>query len=154
MDQAGLADTERGQVLTLSCSDLGALSDAPIRGLESDQVHAVELLANVAPGVAGVVLGDPDQQQAEPAQLDVGAEPVLPVVEHRPQPQRAFQIPPAVLDLGELFVGGGQIGCGEGVVGGADNPFAVEAGIGGDRGLIDAQQPFAAGGAGVIVPSL
>jgi len=46
-----------------------------------DQVHPVELVAQVAPGVPGGVLDDPDQQQRQPAELDVAADPVLAVVE-------------------------------------------------------------------------
>jgi hypothetical protein len=49
-------------------------------------VHPVEFVAQVAPGVAGGVLGDADEQQGEPAQLDVGADAVLAVVVDRSQP--------------------------------------------------------------------
>jgi hypothetical protein len=51
-------------------------------------VHAVGLVADVAPRVAGGVLDDPDKQQGEPAQLDMAADAVLAVVEDRPQPER------------------------------------------------------------------
>src|SRR4051794_4665703 len=34
-------------------------------------------------GLAGAGLGDPDEQQGQPAQLNVGADAVLAVVEHR-----------------------------------------------------------------------
>jgi len=47
-------------------------------------MHPVELVAGVAPGVAGGVLDEADQQEREPAQLDVGTDPVFAVVEHRP----------------------------------------------------------------------
>ena len=55
-----------------------------VGGGEGDQVHAVEFVAEVAPGVAGGVVGvvgDADQQQRQPAQLDVGADAVFAVVE-------------------------------------------------------------------------
>jgi len=67
----------------LAAGERGSLGDLAVVGGEGDQVHAVEFMPGVAPGVAGGVLDDPDQQQGEPAQLDVGTDPVLPVVEHR-----------------------------------------------------------------------
>ncbi len=57
----------------------GALGDPAVGGGEGDQVHPVELMADVAPGLAGGGLGDPDEQQGQPAQLDVGADAVLAV---------------------------------------------------------------------------
>jgi len=51
-------------------------------------VHAVELVTDVAPGVAGRVLDDPDEEEREPAELDVGADAVFAVVEDRSQPKR------------------------------------------------------------------
>jgi len=48
-------------------------------------LFACSRVADVAPGVAGVVLDHPDQQQGEPAQLDVRADPVFAVVEDRAQ---------------------------------------------------------------------
>jgi hypothetical protein len=53
-------------------------------------VHPVEFVSQVAPGVAGGGLGDPDEQQRQPAQLDVGADAVLPEVVDRPQLEGAF----------------------------------------------------------------
>ncbi len=64
---------------------LRALSDSAVAGGQTDQVHPVELVADVAPGVVGDVFHHPQQQQREPAQLDVRADPVFAVVEHRPQ---------------------------------------------------------------------
>ena len=52
-----------------------------------DEVHAVELVADVAPGVACRVLNDPDEEEHEPAELDVAADAVLAVMEDRPQPK-------------------------------------------------------------------
>ena len=57
----------------------------PSLGLESDQVHAVELVAHVAPGVARLVLDSADEQEREPAELDVGADAVFAIVEDRTQ---------------------------------------------------------------------
>lgn len=68
----------------------GALRDPAVGGGEGDQVHPVEFVAQVAPGVAGGGLGDADEKQRQPAQLDVGVDAVLAVVEDQPQPQRAL----------------------------------------------------------------
>ena len=68
----------------------GALRDPAVFGGQGDQVQAVEFVAGVAPGVAGRVLDDPDEQQRQPAQLHVRADAVLAVVKHRSQPEGAF----------------------------------------------------------------
>lgn len=44
-----------------------ALGDAAVGGGQGDLVHAVEFVAEVAPGVAGGGLGDADEQQGEPS---------------------------------------------------------------------------------------
>jgi len=79
--------TEDGLLAGGGC---GALGDAAVGGREVDQVQAVEFVAQVSPGVTGDVLGDADEQQRQPAQLDVGADAVLAVVEHRPQRKASF----------------------------------------------------------------
>ena len=138
-----------------------ALGDAAVAGLEGDQVHAVELVADVAPGVLRLVLDGADEQEREPAELDVGADAVFAVVEDRPQPQRPLQVPPAPLDLVELLVGGGQVGGGKGVVGGAEQELPVEAGLVRDGALADPelavlgppQQPEQGGGGAARRPA-
>jgi hypothetical protein len=85
----GLGEFEGGQDGLLADGGGGALGDVAVGGGQGDQVHTVQFVADVAPGVAGGVLDHPDQQQCEPAQLDVGADPVLAVVEHRPQAEGA-----------------------------------------------------------------
>jgi hypothetical protein len=65
------------------------------------------------------------------------------LVEHWPQPQRGFHVPPAGFDRGELLVGGGEILRWEGLVGGAEQPFAVQVGLALHGGLVEAQQPGA-----------
>ncbi len=60
----------------------GALGNTAVVGGEGDQVHPVEFVVEVATGVPGGVLDDPEQgQQAQP---DAGADAVLAVVEDRP----------------------------------------------------------------------
>jgi hypothetical protein len=43
-------------------------------------VQALELGADAVPGAAGLVLGDADEQEGEPAEDDVGADAVLAAV--------------------------------------------------------------------------
>src|SRR5680860_1447637 len=118
-----------------------ALGDVALGGGQGDQVHPVELVGDVAAGVAGGVLDGPDQQQREPAQLDVAADAVLAVVEHRPQTQGALHVAPAALDREELFVGRGEVVGGQGDIGGAEQPLAVQVGLAFGGGGVDAQQP-------------
>jgi hypothetical protein len=88
--------------------------------------------------VSAVVLDHADEQQRQPAQLDMGAHTVLAVVEHPAQRQRALHVPPAALDRGELLVGRGQVVGGQGDVGCAQRPVAVQALLSLDPGVIDA----------------
>jgi hypothetical protein len=48
-------------------------------------MHAVELVADVAPGVPGAVLDHPHEEKAQAAELDVASDPILAVVEHGTQ---------------------------------------------------------------------
>ena len=59
---------------SLECGFSGDLAGV---GGPGEQVHPVEFAAGVAPGVAGGVLDHPQEQQREPAQLDVGGDAVL-----------------------------------------------------------------------------
>ena len=108
MEAGWLGELEGFEDVLLAGGSHRALGDAAVAGLESDQVHAVKLVADVAPGAAGLMLDGADEQERQPAQLDVGADAVFAVVEDRPQPQRAFDVPPAALYLVELLVGGGE----------------------------------------------
>ncbi len=117
------------------------LRDLPVGGGQGDQVHAVEFLPDVAPGAVGGVLDHPQEQQGEPAQLDVSSNPILAVVEHRPQPQSALHVQPSRSTCSRLLVGRGQIVLGEGGVGGAQQPLAVQVLLALDRRSVDAQQP-------------
>src|SRR6185312_5810234 len=132
---------ERGQDGLLPAGDGGALRDLPVGCGQGDQVHAVEFVAQVAPGVAGGGFGDAEQQQREPAQLHVGADAVLAVVVDGTKPQGALAVSPAAFDGDELLVGGGQIGGGQCQVGGAQQPFSVEVGLACGGAAVDAEQP-------------
>ncbi len=65
-------DAERAEDPQLRGGGLAGLVREAGGAAEGALVQALELAAQVAPGVAGQVLGDPDQQQRQPAQLDVG----------------------------------------------------------------------------------
>jgi len=119
----------------------GALGGPAVGGGQGDQVQAVELVTDVAPGVTDGGLDDPDEQQRQPAQLHVGADAVLAVVKHRAQPERALHVPPPSFDRDQLLVGGGEIVRGEGEVGGPQQPLAVQVLFSLDRGVVDTQQP-------------
>jgi len=65
------------------------LGNTAVVGDEGDQVHPVEFVVEVATGVPGGVVDDPEQQRGQQAQSHVGADAVLAVVEDRPQPRRS-----------------------------------------------------------------
>src|SRR5665213_3663507 len=86
-EPAGLGDVECLEYLGLTGGGGRPLGHASFGRLHGDEMHAVELVADVAPGVAGAVLDDPHEQQPEPAELDVASDPVLTVMEDRTQPE-------------------------------------------------------------------
>jgi hypothetical protein len=67
---------EGGEDRLVPSGERRALGDRAVADGEGDQVQPVELLAQAAPGMAGAVLDDPDEQQGQPAQLNVGADAV------------------------------------------------------------------------------
>src|ERR1035437_6578219 len=133
-----LGQVEGVQDGLLAGSQGGALCDRALRGGQGDQVHPVELVADVAPGVAGGVLGDPDEQQGEPAEVNVAANPVFAVVEHRPQAQGAFHVSPAAFNSEQLLVRRSEIFGGQRQVGGAQQPLAVQVRFTFRRAVVDA----------------
>ena len=64
--------------------------NVPAGAFERADVQFLQVLAQQAPGAAGGGLDDPDQQQREPAEDDVGADAVLEPVIDRPQFQVVF----------------------------------------------------------------
>jgi hypothetical protein len=112
---------------------------------ELAQVHALQLPAELGPGVAGGGLGDPNQDQCEEAQGDVGADALLFAVVDRAQVEDVLEVSPGPLDLDELLVQHGQVGGGDGVVGARQQPLAVQLGLGAGLGLVDGEPPLAAG---------
>lgn len=69
-EPGGLSELERGEDGLPGSGGGGALRDVAVGGREGDQVHPLEFVADVAPGVVGGVLDDPDQEQGERAQLE------------------------------------------------------------------------------------
>jgi hypothetical protein len=72
-------------------------------------VDPVQSAAHHGPGLPGGVLGDADEEQGEPAQQHVGADPLFEPVVDGPQVQDGFHVPPAALDLQQLLVAGGDV---------------------------------------------
>src|SRR4051812_21830774 len=110
----------------------GAAPDGAGLAGEGAQVHAVELVAQVAPGVAGGGLGEADEQQGQPAQQHVGADAPFEVVVDGAQVEGRLDVPPASFDLEELLVAEGDVLGGQGWVGAAQQELAVESLLGGD----------------------
>src|SRR5665811_622441 len=123
----------------LAGGGLRAFGDPPLARLQRHQVHALKRVAHDAPALAGGVLHDANEKQRQPAQLHVRTDAVLTEVEHRAQTQRPLQVAPAALDLVELLVGECQIGGGESLIGGAQEPLTVETLVTGDGGAVEAQ---------------
>ena len=95
----GLGDLEGTEDLDLAGRGARALGHPSLGRLHDHEVHAVELVANVAPGVAGRVLDDPHEEEPQPAELDVASDPVLSMMEDGPEPERSLHVPPASLHL-------------------------------------------------------
>jgi hypothetical protein len=89
----------------------------------------------------GLVLGDADQQQREPAEDDVGADAVFLAVADGAQVQRGLHVAPAALDLQQLLVAQRDILRAQGRVRGAQQELAVQVRLAVDGAAVDAQQP-------------
>src|SRR5579875_188007 len=118
---------------------LGPLLDQPGAAAEATEVHLVQFPAEAMPGLASAVLDDPDQEQAQPAEQDVGPDALLAAVEDGAQIEGGLHIPPGPLDLEELLVAERHLFGGGGGVGGPEQELAVEALGGGHCGAVDAQ---------------
>src|SRR6266404_8112152 len=105
---------------------------------------AAELAAQFRPGTPGGVLCDAGQQEGEPAQVDVSADPLLFPVVYGPEVDDLLHVAPAALDLQELPVAQRDVLGGHLRVGGAQQVLAVEVLLGPGLAGVDAQE--AAGG--------
>ncbi len=79
-EACGFGQLEGVQDVALAGGELGALLAGAGGAGERAEVQALGLVADVAPGVAGFVLDDADQQQRQPAEQDVRADAVLAAV--------------------------------------------------------------------------
>jgi hypothetical protein len=70
----------------------------------------------------------------------VGADAVLAAVQHRAQVQGGLHVAPAAFDFEHLLVAAGDVLGGQFWVGAAQQVFAVQALLGLDLGLVEAQQ--------------
>ena len=101
---------------------------------------AVELAAQFGPGGVAGVLGDAGEQEGEPAQDDVGADPLLFPVVDRAEVDDLLHVSPAALDFQELPVAQGDVLGGHLRVGGAQEVLAVEVLLGPGLARVDAEQ--------------
>ena len=85
------------------------------RAGERDEVQPPELECDAPPGLVGLAFGDPDEEQREPGEQDVGADAVLEAVEDGAQFERGLQIAEAAFGFQEVLVAqrdvlGGEVG--------------------------------------------
>jgi hypothetical protein len=89
-----LRQLQGGEDLALAGRRERALGDPTFARLQGHEVHALELVAHASPALPGSVLDEADEEQGEPAELHVGADAVLAVVEtgrRRTAPLRSRQ---------------------------------------------------------------
>ena len=102
-------------------------------------VEPIEFAAGVLPGAASAGLGDPDEQEGEPAEDDVGADAFFEPMVAGPQVDDLFHVPPASLDLQQLLVIERDVLGGQVRVGAAQQILAVEVLLGLDLGGVDTE---------------
>src|SRR6266700_3509615 len=141
VDLARRVEAEPGQQVPGGLGQFGALSEGPGGPGEGAQVDPAEFAAHHRPGLACRVLGDADEQQREPAQQDVGADPFFEPVVDGPQVEDGFHVPPAAFDFEELLVSDGDVLGGQLRVGAAQQVLAVQVLFRLGLGLVGAEQP-------------
>ena len=124
----------------LGLADLGALAEGAVGPGEGADDDAVELVGAVGPGGCADVLADAGEQEGEPSEDDVGADPLLFAVVDRLQVDDLLEVPPAAIDFQELLVAQGDVLGGHRRVGGAQEVLAVEVLLGLGLGGVDAEQ--------------
>jgi hypothetical protein len=85
-------DLERGEDGALQVGDAGGLLHGAGGALQGDEVEALQLGRDPPPALVGGAFGDPDQQQGEPADDDVGVDAVLEAVEDGAQLERGLEV--------------------------------------------------------------
>src|SRR5579863_5600119 len=102
VDPRGRVDAELVEDVVLGPGDLGALPEGAGRAGEGTDGDPVELPPELGPGLPAGVLGDAGQEQGEPAQDDVGADPLFLAVVDRAQVDDLLEVSPGALDFQEL----------------------------------------------------
>jgi hypothetical protein len=106
---------ERVEDLALRVGERRGLLDGAVGSGEGDEVQALELERDPAPGLAGLAFADADQQQREPADQHVCADAVLEAVKDGPQFEGGLEIAEAAFGFEQVLVAerdllGGQVG--------------------------------------------
>ena len=82
----------------------GRLGDGAGGAFEGDEVQAVELAADGAPGLGALAFDDADQQERKPAEGDVRADPVLEAVEDGAQLEDPLEVAEAAFGFEQVLV--------------------------------------------------
>src|SRR5579875_2594491 len=125
-DPGRRVDLELGEDVALGPGELGALAEGAGGAGESAGRDLLQVAAGLGPGRAAGGLGDPGQEQGEPAQDDVGADPLFLAVVGGPEVDDLLHVPPAALGFQELLVAGRDVLSGQVRVGAAEQVLAVE----------------------------
>jgi hypothetical protein len=143
-DPRWCVDLERGEDGALGVAWLGRLLDGAGGAVEGDEGQSLQLGRDPPPALIGGALGDPDQQEGEPADDDVRLDAVLEPVEDGAQLERGLQVAEGALGLAQVLVAERDVFGGEVGVGGGEQVLAVEARLGRDLASVD-QQPAGRG---------
>src|SRR5260370_15668021 len=144
-DQRGFGQVQGLEDVLVAGGELGAVGEGAVVAGEGAQVDALQLGAQVVRGLAGGGLGDADQQQGQPAQGEVGADPVFEVVVDGPQVDDLLHVAPAALDFQQLLAAQRDVFGGDPGVAAAEQELAVQPLLGLDPGGVDAQLPAGCG---------
>src|SRR5260370_34597383 len=101
-DQRGFGQVQGLEDELVAGGELGEVGEGAVVAGEGAQVDALQLGAQVVPGLAGGGLGDADQQQGQPAQGDVGAAPVIAVGGDGPQDDDLLHVAAAAVGFQPL----------------------------------------------------
>ena len=125
-------DLERGEDGVLGVGRPGGLLDGAGLALEGDEVESLQFGRDPSPALAALAFGDPDQQQREPADDDVGADAVFEPVEDGAQLQGGLQVAEGAFGFAQVLVAERDLLGGEVGVGGGEQVLAVQALLGRD----------------------
>src|SRR5512142_43421 len=104
VDAGWFGKVESGEDAPLVGDGLGTLAELAGGAGEGAHVQPVQVVVQLGPAPAGGGLGQPDEQQGQPAQQHVGADAVFLAVVDRAQVEHALHVPPAAFDFEQLLV--------------------------------------------------